>query len=123
MSQEQISFGEIWLKAKEEATKAYEQASPNPMHVIDGNEKIWRVPEGLCGFAWIWIPNGRDPFVNWLKKNGKGRKNWSKGYDIWTSELCRDSSQSVERKEAAMEAAEKVLRDNGIIAYAQSRLD
>jgi len=126
-----IAYEEIWLKAKEEAAKAYEASKPQPIawqqsglnEGFDWSKPYNIEPEGLCGYAWIWIPNGRHPFVNWMKKNGKGRKNWSKGYDIWTSELCQDTSQSVERKEAAMKAAVKVLRENGIEAYSESRLD
>ena len=126
-----MSYEEIWSLAKQEAAKAYSEIKPNPIawqssgvnEGFDPSKPYGIVSEGLCGFAWIWIPNGRHPFVNWMKKNGKGRKNWSKGYDIWTSELCPDGSQSVERKEAAMQAAVKVLRENGIEAYAESRLD
>ena len=127
----EITYEEIWSLAKQEAAKAHDEAKPKAIawqssglnEGFDPSKPYGVISEGVCGFAWIWIPSARTPFVNWMKKNGKGRKNWSTGYDIWYSELVDGSSQSMERKEAAMQAAVKVLRDNGIEAYMDSRMD
>ena len=129
--EEIMSYEEIWAKATEDAGKAYRQSKPRPMawqsseidKGFDWSQPYDIEPEGVCGFAWIWIPKARGKFVNWLKAEGKGSKNYRVGYDIWYSELVSSNSQSMERREAAMEAAVKVLRENGIDCYAESRMD
>jgi len=91
----------------------------------------------VCGFAWIEIPNGRDPIINAIKKyfplsermsgTREGRnwylmKSYIKGYHLnFHYPLSRRQEMSV--GEAAYEAAAQVLKDNGINAYAQSRID
>lgn len=74
-----------------------------------------------CGFAWVDISNGRDPFVNWCRKNNIGRKHWNKGWTIWNP--TGSMTQSMDLKEVACRAFAKVLRDNGIDAYMGSRAD
>jgi len=75
----------------------------------------------MCGFAWIYFPNGRDKFVNWLKKNNIGDKHWQKGYEIWNVTKC--GSQSIDLKEHSSRVFAAVLREHGIQCMAQSRLD
>ena len=74
-----------------------------------------------CGFAWVDISNGRDPFVNWARKNNVGKKHWNKGWMIWNP--TGNFTQSMDVKEAGSSAFAKVLRDNGIPAYMGSRAD
>jgi hypothetical protein len=78
----------------------------------------WYVSEGCCGFAWIEF-KGTTPWARWAKKAGKARKNYPTGYSIWVSEF----GQSVDRKEAYAKAFAKVLKEHGVEAYANSRLD
>jgi hypothetical protein len=50
-----------------------------------------------CGFAWVDITNGRDPFVNWARKNNVGKKHWQKGWQIWNPSA--NFTQSMDVKE------------------------
>lgn len=77
------------------------------------------VPEGPCGFAWINVSPGNSPFANYLKKNGIAHKAYRGGVDIWVG----DYGQSLDRKEAHANAYAEVLREAGIRAYADSRMD
>lgn len=86
---------------------------------IDYTQPTYYEEEGLCGFAWVKISPARGKFVNYLKKLGIGRRSYQGGYDIWISEF----GQSYERKSAYADAFAKVLNENGIKAYAMSRLD
>jgi hypothetical protein len=74
-----------------------------------------------CGFAWVDISNGRDPFVNWCRKNNVGKKHWNRGWMIWNP--TSNFTQSMDVKEAGSTAFAKVLRNNGIDAYMGSRAD
>ena len=74
-----------------------------------------------CGFAWVHIPNGRHPFVNWAKKVGLGSKHWSKGWSIWNP--IDDHTQSMDLKEIGAQAFAEVLNKHGIDAYMGSRAD
>jgi hypothetical protein len=83
-----------------------------------------------CGVAWVQIPDGRSPFVNWLKKQIKedpanariyGDKHWSKGWSIWNP--SEHSAQNIDIKEAGAQAFSAVLEKYGITSYAGSRLD
>lgn len=115
-------FSEVWQEAKSVAQEAYNKTAPQPMRVRDGKE-VFTIAEGLCGFAWLWLPKASTPFVRWMKANGIGRKPYGTGYTIWPSHLINDYSQSIERKEKAMHAVSMVLRKHGIDAYMDSRLD
>ena len=76
-----------------------------------------------CGFAWVTIHPARGPFVKYLKSIGVGSRACGGGYQIWYSKLHSISTQSVSVHEAAASAFAKVLKDNGLEAYAGSRLD
>lgn len=126
-----MSYEQIWLEARQEAERAFIEAKPTPVafqnsglgEKFDWNKPYDIVEDGVCGYAWVWLPSARDPFVKWLKQNNMGRKSYGTGYDIWSSYLVKENTQSMQRKEAAVEAAVKVLRANGIEAYSQSRMD
>jgi hypothetical protein len=74
-----------------------------------------------CGFAWVEIPNGRSPFVNWCKKVGLGSKHWKKGWSIWRP--TDNHTQSMDIQEVGAKAFCDVLRKNGIEAHWMSRAD
>jgi hypothetical protein len=126
---DKTKFAALYLMAEAAGMAALQMAKPRPMVVytptsVFGNEPDTSKPmyyesEGLCGFAWVNVSPGNSPFANWLKKNGKARKAYYGGVDIWVKE----GGQSVERKEAYANAFAKVLVENGIKAYASSRLD
>jgi hypothetical protein len=74
-----------------------------------------------CGFAWVKIRPARGAFVTWLKANDIGRTSYGGGFQIWNPSGY--STQSMEVKLAGAEAYAQVLRDHGINAYAESRMD
>lgn len=76
-------------------------------------------PGGVCGFAWVHIPDGRSSCAHWLTKTNRGSKGYPRGVDIWVSYF----GQSLERKEAYARAFAQVLRNYGIKCYSQSRMD
>ena len=92
-------------------------AHKNP---LDSNSEITKqyfVEDGVCGFASVVIKNIK--FANGLKKMNIGRKNYGGGYCV----SVHDFNQSLTRKEAYAHAFAKVLNDNGITAYTDSRMD
>jgi len=105
-------------KAYKAGIEAGKNARPIPMYVIDQGIPIDRIDDGACGFAWIAFP-GNTSFGKWAKKQGLARSHYPSGLCIWVSEF----GQSVDRKDAFAGAYAKVLKDNGIDAYAGSRLD
>jgi len=74
-----------------------------------------------CGFAWVEIPNGRSPFVNWCRKNNIGRKHWQKGWCIWNP--TNNPTQSMTVREVGAQAFADVLTAHGIDAWMGSRAD
>jgi hypothetical protein len=121
---------ELFNAAHEAGLAAGNACTPNPMLVgvpttpfgndIDYSKRVDYISEGPCGFAWVVIRPANCKFVNILKKNGIGRKNYGGGWCIWVSLF----NQSMARKEAYASAFAKVLRNNGIEnAYSDSRMD
>lgn len=77
-----------------------------------------------CGFAWVAIRPARGKFVNALKKADLGYTGYKGGYQITPRvKIAGPQAQSMNLKEEAATAYAKVLRDNGIDAWMQSRAD
>jgi hypothetical protein len=116
-------------EADEAGKLAAEAHTPTPMIVgspstplgndVDYSKKTYFVEGGVCGFAWVHLPNGRSSFARWAKKNLGAHKSYYGGTDIWT----RGYGQSMELKEKYAGAYAKVLAENGINAYPMSRMD
>lgn len=111
-------YQEIIEEAYKAGIEAGKNARPIPMYVIEQGIPIDRIDDGACGFAWVAFP-GNTSFGKWAKKQGLARSHYPSGLCVWVSEF----GQSVDRKEAFAGAYAKVLKDNGIDAYAGSRLD
>ena len=96
-----------------------EAHTPTPMAVTTESGKLIEVVEGgMCGFATIVIRDRK--FANFLKRAGIGRtRSYGGGYGIWVSRY----GQSYERKVAYGEAVAAHLRNVGIDAWCESRLD
>ena len=120
----------IYEKAHAAGMAAGNGCTPTPMVVgqpttplgndIDYSKETYYVADGVCGFAWINIKPARGKFVKYLKDNNIGRKDsYYGGYTIWVSGF----GQSLDRKSAYARAFVKVLNDNGLKAYAMSRMD
>ena len=120
----------IYSEAHSKGIAAGNACTPTPMVVgepttplgndIDYSKDTYYVSDGVCGFAWINIKPARGKFVKYLKDNDIGRKDsYYGGYTIWVSGF----GQSMTRKENYARAFVKVLNDNGLKAYAMSRMD
>jgi hypothetical protein len=130
MASRDREWQDLWEAAEAKGFAAGDAAVPAPMIVgdsvslfsdeIDYTKKTFFVSEGVCGFAWIKVTPGTSSFARWLVKTGKSRgKAYGGGVDIWVSHY----GQSMTRKEAFARAVTSVLREAGINAYAQSRMD
>ena len=110
---------------------AAEACVPIPMipvqhaNPFDDSSPIVKVYEpvlgGVCGFAWIVLRPANSKFANYCKTSYAVRthKNYGGGLAIWIGAY----GQSMTRKEAYASAFAKVLRDAGLNAYAESRMD
>jgi hypothetical protein len=120
-------MGILLALAEEKGLAAGLAAIPTPMNVVAGDlagnpisgARVYHVPEGACGFAWVVIKPGTSRFARYLKKLGKAHKHYYGGVAVW----IRAHGQSYDRKIAHARAMAKVLRKAGIDAYADGRLD
>ncbi len=107
---------QIFDLAKLKGIKVAEQTIPTPMLIEGYSEPIY---DGLCGFAWILIPDARKGFGRWLRNNKIGYPGYRSGQCI----PAETEGQSFERAKAYAEAFATVLKMNGIECYVDSRLD
>ena len=118
----------IYIQAHDAGNNAVTQTTVTPMIVTqaanpldDSSETInqWVVNDGVCGFASVVIKPANSKFAKFLVANGLARKHYAGGVSM----SIRDFNQSLTKKEAYAEGFAKVLRDNGINAWAESRMD
>jgi hypothetical protein len=130
MKTKETEYQVIYNNARIAGIEAVQKCNPTPMIVgtpttmfgndIDYTQKTYYVADGVCGFAWVSVRPGNCPFANWLKKSGLGRPDrYAGGVCIWISEF----NQSMQKKESYAYAFCSVLRNCGIKAYANSRMD
>ncbi len=86
---------------------------------IDWNKSTYHVADGVCGFAGVVIKPARGKFVSYLKSIGKGNKHYYGGWYV----SVREFNQSLTRKEAYAAAFAKVLGEEGMSCYVDSRMD
>jgi hypothetical protein len=120
----------LYAKAHEAGMAAGESCIPEPMVVVqrenpfDDNSRIVKeyapVMDGLCGFAWITVFPGTGSFARWARKTGKGSAAYKGGTRV---KWVREFNQSFERKSAYAHAFAEVLREGGVKAFSDSRLD
>ena len=119
----------IYRLADMEGRKAGETVACQPMivsqhvNMADDNSPVAKqyfVADGVCGFGWVNVRPGTCAFAKWLVKNGKGRVSHYEGGVHVNSPLM---TQSLTRNEAYAMAFAKVMNENGIKAYGQSRID
>lgn len=121
-------FAELALKAEAAGNAAALAATPTPMVVgtakslfddsFDPTQPTYFVSEGVCGFAWVKFP-GNTAFGRWAKASGLARAAYGGGLQV----RANVGGQSLARKEAWAYAYAAVLRDEGVEAYAESRMD
>lgn len=85
---------------------------------IDRNGPLWRSDAGVCGFAWVKLLGGNSQAARYAVKRGIARSRPG-GPEIWIS----DHGQSHEKKMAHAAAYARVLKQAGIEAYADGRMD
>lgn len=122
-------FQELFEQAHKAGMKAGEAANPVPMiverhaHPMDDNSPVverWRVEDGICGFAWVNVSNGRTAFAQWLAKTHNARQ-WD-GYR-GRFMMVHAFGQSLTRKQAYAAAFSDVLSKAGIESFPFSRMD
>ena len=123
-----MDFRPIYKAAKEAGLAAGNASVPVPMIVgsakslfgdeMDPAKPQYYIEGGVCGFARIAFA-GNIAFGRWAKKMGYARAGYPKGLYISVGEF----GQSLQRKEAYAGAFAKVLRENGIEAWMESRMD
>lgn len=131
-----ITEEQIWSQAFEVGEKKAKATVPEPMIVgtpktffgneIDETKKTYFVQGGVCGFGWVVIKPATGKFVKWLKAQNIGCKNYGGGYRVSAHPQFTKSSplcQSLEINEAWASGFAEVLREYGIQAYAESRMD
>jgi len=118
-----LYYEKLYQVANARGLKASIEVKTSPVSLSDGNI----MPDGLCGFAWVLLPDGRKGFARWIIKNELG--NTRGGGGVWISSkvdrksLPTASSQSMDRNEAYAVAFSKVLKANGVDSFTESSLD
>ena len=129
MSMSKVACEKLLERAHLMGMDAGRAASVTPMIVgspstpfgsdIDYSKKTYFVEGGACGFAGVVIKPARGKFVSYLKSIGIGNKHYYGGYYV----SVREFGQSMTRKEAYAEAFAKVLTEEGMSCYVDSRMD
>jgi hypothetical protein len=128
---QKVDYEKVWQEADQAFAKAFKEVGVPQVIVgsavglsdkIDYSKPTY-VIDGLCGFAWVNVRNGRSSFAKWVKANRDGYKSYYGGVDIWSSRFSGDNGQSMMRKEAGCKAAAAVFNKYGLEAFAMSRLD
>ena len=120
---------EVLRKAQAAGLEAGRGSKPAPMVVgspttplgddLDYSKKTYHVPDGVCGFAWVVISPGNCSFARHMKAASVAGKKYGGGASIWVHE----HGQSMGRKSAHASAMASVLREHGVNAISQSRMD
>ena len=129
MSMSKVACEKLLEKAHLMGMDAGRRVGVTPMVVgtpteLFGNESDWdkstyHVSDGVCGFAGVVIKPARGKFVSYLKSLGMGYKHYYGGWYV----SVREFGQSMTRKEAYAEAFAKVLTEEGMSCYVDSRMD
>ena len=121
-------FKAIYAEAHKAGMAAGDAETPTPMLVeqhenpLDDEsplQKVWKVPQGVCGFAWIIVRPGNCGFARWCRKNKGTGKAYYGGEQIWVGEF----GQSYDKKMAYASAFASVLRHHDINAHSFGRFD
>jgi hypothetical protein len=125
-----------WANACQKASEAWIKAQPTPIVVYstkglfddtpDLEQPVYRYSEGVCGFGWIIVRDGRSSFARWLKARNIGTQSgYYGGRMVSSSDLVPEdrASQSYDRKCQAVWAAAEALREAGINVETVTRLD
>lgn len=125
-----MNINVIMRLAMAAGSEAYENAIPTPMVVYGGvpgkPQTTDYVSEGVCGFGWVVVRATNTEsrrFLRLVREIEFAGSKWSKNYNGGYAWYSHGSSQSMTRAEAYANAFAAFLRDHGIDATAQSRMD
>lgn len=104
--QGESKWQEVFRLAQEAGRQAAADCVPTPMK-IEGYPVIM---EGMCGGAYVRVPDARSGFARWLVKTGRDNKHYKTGVQV----IAQVKSQSLERSAAYARAFAMVLQQNGI---------
>jgi hypothetical protein len=106
----------LYETARQHGEKTAKDWVPTPMWVegFDG-----AIAEGVCGTAWVRLPDARSSFSRWLKKKELG----DSGHKTSLLIFATTTSQSLELAKKYCEGFAQVLRLNGIDCEVESRED
>lgn len=113
-----VDYSGLYGAADRAGMEAVSKLTVEPM-VVEGYGKRYFVEDGVCGFAWVTVKPANSAFAKWLKERALARNAYGGGVSIWVSKF----NQSMQKKEAYANAFARVLRDNDINAYSESRMD
>lgn len=105
----------LYEMAAAAGSEAETKAVPTPM-VIKG---YGAVAEGMCGWAYVHVPDGRRDFARWLLRSDLAYRTARGGATLHIS----GSTQSVDRAYAHAKAFARVLQHNGIECTIERYLD
>lgn len=119
----------LFSRAHAAGLKAGEGHRPEPMVVVqrenpfDASSKIVKqyepVMDGVCGFGWVKVRPAGSSFGRYLKDVQGCSPAYGGGISVWV----RGFGQSYERKMAYAHAFAEILREAGVQAFAEGRLD
>lgn len=114
-------FARVLSEAEAAGLRAGMAISPTPMQVYDGHGGVYRVEDGMCGFAGVILKPASHPFVRWLKASGHGFGHYPSGFNF----TVRGHNQSYERKVADARARLDVVKRHfpELSAFVWSQLD
>jgi len=123
------TFARDWADAMEAGSEAGDRAfdEAQPVALVEATVtgavrpggREFTMPHGLCGFAWVHVPNAGSAFGRWVKKHHGARTGYPSGLN-WS---VRQYGQCYEAKVAFADAAADLLRARGYKVWSGDRLD
>ena len=98
----------------DEALKAAAEATAD--YIIKHGEHPFN-----CGFAWVVIRPATGPIVKALKERKLGDKAYGGGFSVWNP--SKNFTQDMSAKYEGAKAFAKVLDAEGVVCFADQRLD
>ena len=125
-----LSMQSLYNQAHDAGVAAVEATRVVPMVVgqaknvfgneIDYSQETYFVADGVCGFAWISVKPANSKFGKFLTENKLARRD---SYEGGLRMPIMAFNQSLQKKEAYAYAFAKVLREAGVNARVESRMD
>lgn len=121
-------FRAIYDEADKAGREEVEQLYIQPMIVNEHSNMLddaspikqsYYVADGVCGFAWVTVKPANSGFAKFLRNVMGCHLAYGGGMQLWIGQY----NQSYQKKIAYADKFATILRDHGINAYADGRLD